>query len=237
MFNTTATTVPGQNITKHLSRLNPSSTESSRYRATYAPEDSSLDPVDVIVEWQPWLRSEDASAARIESPVRLLQFHRPAELRLLDCYGFADEHKNERTRFGLLYHAPPLDSLSSSVHGGASDVKSLHSLLRIYEKVNAPPLDPRPQLAKLICRTVPLYHASNWIHHDFRSGNVIFAVQPPIAASSPSSDPNSEHMFRKCDISCPLITGFGFARSRAQKAVGRSWRTSSATGHHGTWTR
>ncbi|KAL0632775.1 hypothetical protein Q9L58_008325 [Maublancomyces gigas] len=92
------------------------------------------------------------------------------------------------------------------------------------------PLDARVELAKLLCPSVLLYHAANWIHHDFRSGNVIFALRPPMATSSSASGQvQSEYLFQKCDLSHPLITGFGFARPDNQDECSRALESAKSS--------
>jgi len=51
-----------------------------------------------------------------------------------------------------------------------------------------------------------LYHASDWIHHDFRSDNIIFMVHPPLTRASLQDE------YDGCVLSEPYIVGFGLAR-------------------------
>jgi serine/threonine protein kinase len=131
---------------------------------------------------------------------------------LLDCLGYledVDDNQN-KVRHALVYQLPFLGALGNEAYGGFEKFKTLLDLLNDRKKM-WPPLDTRFQLARSLCRSMLLYHASDWIHHDFRSDNVIFMVYPSLARTDENGTSSGDE-YGGCRIDEPYVTGYGFAR-------------------------
>jgi len=95
-------------------------------------------------------------------------------------------------------------------------VKSLLDLLGTFEAVEVPPLEHRVGLARTLCRAMLLWHSSGWIHHDFRSHNIIFTNSPP--AIGGIVRPQVTY-YQGVDIVEPFLIGFGHARDEADISI------------------
>jgi serine/threonine protein kinase len=129
--------------------------------------------------------------------------------------GYLEEfdNKHERVRYALVYGLQSQEAFGSEAANNRKEVRSLLQLLRDYRKVLFPPLETRFELARILCRAMLLYHASDWIHHDFRSHNIVFMPFSPLARPDKATRAASE--YRNCQMDQPYISGFGLAREEA----------------------
>ncbi|KAF2014053.1 hypothetical protein BU24DRAFT_425051 [Aaosphaeria arxii CBS 175.79] len=155
----------------------------------------------IFIEWTPWERV----SMRADKPTRasrisgLLRDEKCDELRLLPCAGYLEEHSDlsDKVRYGLAYRI-------STRH---KKVKSLYDLLESFQTIRLPALEARFELARTLCRAVLLYHSSGWIHHDFRSHNIIFTEGKGEDGTGATSAE-----YQGVDIGRPFVVGFGHAR-------------------------
>jgi serine/threonine protein kinase len=164
----------------------------------------------VLIEWLPWLsisQDIDEREDRLRKVSGLLGGQRSPELRLLPCAGYLKQtdYGVGKQRFALVYELafkPPR-------------TRSLLDLLKTFSKVQLPPLEARTGLARLLCRSMLLYHSSNWIHHDFRSHNIVFMS----GFSSVDANIPKEFEFEGINLSAPYTVGFGHARDETAESL------------------
>jgi hypothetical protein len=160
----------------------------------------------VLVDWTPWEKESHDRATRLSEIAGILCAGKERALRLLPCTGYVEEQdvRSERTRYGLAYEMP--------ANNQRGRVKSLLDLLATYEAVQVPPLEHRLELARTLCRAMLLWHSSNWLHHDFRSHNIVFLDTP--SAIEGVSQPRATD-YQGVNMVEPFMIGFGHARNEA----------------------
>lgn len=191
-----------------LTSMTPDEQSLRRDKSRYLAENGTHEAF--WVEWLPWhnlSQDIDEREDRLRKVSGLLGGQKSQELRLLPCAGYLEqtEYRVGKQRFALVYE----------LEFKPTRCKSLLDLLRTFNKVQLPPLEVRVNLARLLCRSMLLYHSSSWIHHDFRSYNIVFIGGP----SGIDSNISKESEFEGIDLSAPYIVGFGHARDEAVESL------------------
>ncbi|KAH7202687.1 uncharacterized protein BKA55DRAFT_547487 [Fusarium redolens] len=170
----------------------------------------------LLVDWNPPSVTSSAKVNQIRLVSGLLRGEKPDGLRIISCVGYLEQDiKSDQVRYALVYELPYSNATSNEA--SPPKLKSLLQLLESYRTVLFPPLEARIQLARILCRAILLYHSSGWIHHDFRSYNIIFTgVQ---ALNSQLNDPNDIIEYQGLRIDQPYVVGFGFARDEEATSI------------------
>jgi Prion-inhibition and propagation/Protein tyrosine and serine/threonine kinase len=192
------------------SSIDPTNLDSERWLAQY---DNKGNKKCILVESRSF-RTENSRQLqifqnRVYRLVELLQSPPDDSIyRILRSIGLIAS--KDQVKYRLLFALPP--HLEAASNPGFF---TLNSLLR-DEKTNATPiafsLGDRFQLAGLLAKSILYIHAANWLHHDLNSRNVL--------CMSPTSD---------IDITCPYLSGFGFARFDDTKEISEITAASSST--------
>jgi serine/threonine protein kinase len=161
-----------------------------------------------LVDWSQWEQTLDERLERIREISGLLSGGRCNDLRFLACMGYLEDqdYKAEKSRYALVY----------KFVGHRRRVKSLLQLLETFRTVQLPPLETRLTIARSLCRAVMLYHSSNWIHHDFRSHNIIFAGRTAITDDTFKFNGVE---YQGLEVEEPYIVGFSHARNEADVSL------------------
>jgi hypothetical protein len=185
-------------------------------------------PSLLFVDWLPWMKPNSDVADHISRASSLLRQppSQRAELRLLPCVGYIEEVDRERrlgtvqARYALVYQLPmqPFPGLQQP-DIVRYKMRSLRQLLLGTSKqgLQLPLLETRFDIARSLCRAMLLYHSSGWVHHDFRSSNVLFTQDSPgDYGGAMSSVPVTYDGIR---IDKPYVVGFGHARDEADMSL------------------
>lgn len=129
----------------------------------------------LLVDWSPWETASKERTERMGSVSGLLGESKCKELRLLTCLGYLEEQdtRSQKCRYALVYDLMVGKNSPSVIATAPRKLRTLSQLLENFKTVQFPPLETRLLLARSLCRAMLLYHSSGWIHHDFRSHNVI----------------------------------------------------------------
>lgn len=183
----------------------------------------------LLVDWLPWMEPNSDVGDRISRAAGLLRqppSGRP-ELRLLPCAAYLKETTQARrfgdaakVRYALAYQLPaqPLPQIPLRTTA-RTKTRSLRKLMLDTARhgLQLPLLETRINLARSLCRAMLLYHSSGWVHHDFRSHNVLFAhdaVNSQAGATDPL-DPDSA-TYAGVPLHRPYIIGLGYARDEEE---------------------
>ncbi|OCL13493.1 hypothetical protein AOQ84DRAFT_225374 [Glonium stellatum] len=190
---------------KDLAKCDQSEKDKSRYLVKRAKEESNG---YFLVDWNPWEKTSRERIDRIGSVSGLLGGETCRELRLLSCVGYLEDQdmKMEKTRYALVYH------LASRPR----KVQSLFQLLETFKTVQLPPLETRMIIARNLCRAMLLYHSSGWIHHDFRSHNIIFVGGSAVTSGAVRANDGE---YQRLRLDEPYIIGFGHARDEVDVSL------------------
>ena len=166
-----------------------------------------------LVDWGRWESTHTDKQRNISSVAGLLKNDTCDELRLLPCLGYLMEHdrRMETTRFALVYKSA----------SAQPKFQSLLQLLSTFKTIQLPPLETRVALARTLCRAMMLYHSSGWIHHDFRSHNILF-----MKADILSDTVTAGIEYQGMAFDRPYVVGFGHARG--EDALSTMFMDSSA---------
>ncbi|KAF5257090.1 hypothetical protein FOXYS1_12401 [Fusarium oxysporum] len=177
---------------------------------------SNLSQSRVLVDWNPPSITSSARENQIRLVSGLLRGEKPNGLRIIPCVGYLEQDiKGDQVRYALVYELPY--SNTSNNEASPLRLKSLLELLESYKTVLFPPLEARIHLARILCRAILLYHSSGWIHHDFRSHNIIFMGGQ--AVTSQLDDPNDIIEYQGLRVDQPYVVGFGFARDEEATSI------------------
>lgn len=165
----------------------------NRCEAEYQP--SGRPTQRVWIEWRVYdpihLAQPVLKPSRIDKLVALLSDSKlPELLRVPHCLGYFDdprckENNYRRGRLGFVFEKP-------TAMGGLPI--SLQQVLKTKPK---PLLTERVALAEALAKSLMSLHSVNWLHKGLRSGNIIFF-------------PEGHRDI--IDVSCPYLSGFGYAR-------------------------
>ena len=167
----------------------------NRCEANYQPANKPKQ--QVWIEWREYDLAMQANPngnscdlTRVEKLVALLSDReKPELLRVPYCLGYFDDAQTpkkpfRRGRLGFVFEQP---------FPRAGSPVSLRHLLKAKTK---PELTKRIALARSVSNCLMSLHSVDWLHKGLRSNNVIFFEAPDGAI----------------DYSCPLLSGFGYAR-------------------------
>ncbi|KAF5704226.1 hypothetical protein FMUND_12633 [Fusarium mundagurra] len=170
----------------------------------------------LLVDWNPPAVMSSAKANQIRLVSGLLKGEKPDGLRIIPCVGYLEQSiKSDQVQYALVYELPY--STATSNEASPPNLKTLLQLLESHKTVLFPPLEARIQLARVLCRAILLYHSSGWIHHDFRSHNIVFMGAQ--ALTSQLDDPNDIIEYQGLRIDQPYVVGFGFARDEEATSI------------------
>ncbi|KAK3321976.1 hypothetical protein B0H66DRAFT_185502 [Apodospora peruviana] len=181
----------------------------------------------LVVDWLPWMEPSAAVADRISRSSGLLADVQRPELLFLPCTGYLEEFatRHDKVRYALAYRLlqdPITVATTTACIPGTPNLKvhSLRQLLQPKQNVLSPPLDARLDIARKLCRAMVLYHSSGWVHHDFRSHNILFIQPSPVTTeiTSRTTYP-SITTYQGVRIDQPFIVGFGHARDEADMST------------------
>ncbi|KAK3379247.1 hypothetical protein B0T24DRAFT_694844 [Lasiosphaeria ovina] len=182
----------------------------------------------LVVDWLPWMEPSADVADRVSRSSGLLANVQRPELLLLPCAGYLEEFakRHDKWRYALAYRLPqdPIIAATTtpSTLPGTHNLKvhSLGQLLQPKQVVLPPPLDVRLDIARKLCRAMVLYHSSDWVHHDFRSHNILF-IQPSAVTTEITSRTTQPSMttYQGVRIDQPFIVGFGHARDEVDTST------------------
>lgn len=159
--------------------------------------------LEVWIEWKSlqniakcWTQRKICKA-RGSLLAQMLHTNGPRHLLSPKCIGFIDDYQ-QNNRHGLIFEIP----LGSR---GESSLMSLHDMLG--ENGYTPTPAQRISLAcKLACSILYL-HTTNWIHHGFHSGNILFVIdgeevdlEKPVLSGFDCSYPWRQRISSKWDI-------------------------------------
>ncbi|KAI9803859.1 MAG: hypothetical protein M1825_001739 [Sarcosagium campestre] len=168
----------------------------------------------LLVDWLPWMEPGADVAARISRSSGLLADAQRPELLLLPCAGYLEEFSKryDKVRYALTYKLPQDPVTALALSGKYPKAHSLRQFLQPKHNVMLPPLEARLDIARKLCRAMLLYHSSGWVHHDFRSHNIIFLQTSPVTTEITFRTDPSITTYQGVRIDQPFIVGFGHAR-------------------------
>ena len=205
----------GTQLENTLEKCDEFGMDKNRYLAKRTKDESGE---YLIVDWTPWETSSRERKERMGSVSGLLGGDKCRELRLLTCIGYLEEQdtRSEKCRYALVYDLITQKNSFSDIVTAPRKVQTLLDLLETFTKVLLPPLEIRLMLARNLCRAMLLYHSSGWIHHDFRSHNIMFIGGSTITDSTAKT---YSLEYQGLHMDEPFVIGLGHARDEADVSL------------------
>ncbi len=186
-----------------------------------------MDPM-LLIDWLPWMMPNSDIANQINRAAGLLHqppWERP-ELRLLPCAAYLKETIRRNfgdieVRYALAYQLPAQTLPPVSITTTARPrTRSLRKLMLNSAKhgLQPPLLETRINLARSLCRAMLLYLSSGWVHHDFRSHNVLFTHDVTDTPGTGATDADAA-IYAGVPMHKHYIIGFGYARDEENLSV------------------